>query len=250
MKVTLKHNTPLHIAAEAIRTCWASQGKSDTIKRSFITLETDSDMEFKNDHMSTETICGPKDRELIERVGNKFKHASTLEHLNYTFWIEGISRACLQENSRHRIASPSVESSRYTLLKMLKEYGDVKESIILTGNEDIDNLNIDHMNKLKALLLSKNISNDVAKYAIVEAYKVNLTWTVNARSLQNFLSLRTSKSALWEIRELAQKLYDALPEDHKYLFTQYLEENKPKVVEMSKEQYGAYMDWAMQNGYR
>jgi len=76
--VTLLHNTPLHIVVKAIRTCWQSHERSDS--------------------------CGEKDRELILKVGNKMKHASTLEHLNYTFYIEDISRALLQELARHRIA--------------------------------------------------------------------------------------------------------------------------------------------------
>ncbi|MBQ2431066.1 MAG: FAD-dependent thymidylate synthase, partial [Campylobacter sp.] len=38
------------------------------------------------------------------------------------------------------------------------------------------------------------------------------------RSLQNFLSLRTSKSALWEIRNLANLIYEALPDEHKFIF--------------------------------
>ncbi len=59
-----------------------------------------------------------KDKELINRVGNKFKHSSTLEHLNYTFYIQGISRACLQEVARHRHTSPSVKSTRYTLKEL------------------------------------------------------------------------------------------------------------------------------------
>ncbi|EOH7199259.1 FAD-dependent thymidylate synthase, partial [Campylobacter jejuni] len=45
-----------------------------------------------------------------------------------------------------------------------------------------------------------------------------LTLTINARSLQNFISLRSSKSALWEIRNLANALFEALPQEHKFIF--------------------------------
>ncbi|MCI7102706.1 MAG: FAD-dependent thymidylate synthase, partial [Campylobacter sp.] len=47
-----------------------------------------------------------------------------------------------------------------------------------------------------------------------------------ARSLQNFLSLRSSASALWEIRSLANALFAALPEEHKYLFKDSMAEQK------------------------
>ena len=55
-----------------------------------------------------------------------------------------------------------------------------------------------------------------------EAYKTSLVMTINMRSLQNFLELRTSKSALWEIRDLAKAMYNALPPDHLYLFKEYI----------------------------
>jgi thymidylate synthase (FAD) len=51
-----------------------------------------------------------------------------------------------------------------------------------------------------------------------EAYKTSLVMTINARSLQNFLELRSSKHALWEIQYLAKAMYDAIPEEHKFLY--------------------------------
>ena len=72
----------------------------------------------------------------------------------------------------------------------------------------------------------EGVANDKAKYCLPEAYKTELVWTINARSLQNFLSLRTSKSALWEIRNLANEIYNQLPESHKFLYTKLVEDNK------------------------
>ena len=40
--------------------------------------------------------------------------------------------------------------------------------------------------------------------------------------LQNFLELRTSKHALKEIQELARNMFEALPDDHKFLFEGYI----------------------------
>jgi len=78
-------------------------------------------------------------------------------------------------------------------------------------------MSIKALENLRKVLI-KGISNDKAKYCLPESYKTELTWSINARSLQNFLTLRSSKSALWEIRELAYSVYQALPKDHKYLF--------------------------------
>ncbi len=199
MKITLNHYTPLLICADAIRTCWQSFDKSDE--------------------------GGEKDKELIDRVGNKFKHASTLEHLVYNFYIEGVSRALLQELARHRMASLSVKSTRYTLKELKNEESftckDVERAskyLVLTGVEMVDEMSLKALENLR-LVLVEGISNDKAKYCLPESYKTELTWTVNARSLQNFLTLRSDKSALWEIQNLAHALYEALPEEHKYLFS-------------------------------
>jgi len=203
MKVELLHYTPLEICSHAIRTCWQSFDKGDS--------------------------GGDKDRELIDRVGNKYKHSSTLEHLVYSFYISGISRALLQELARHRMASLSVKSTRYTLkeLKSIEPFGEddfegASKYIVLTGDKRVDRVSIIALNGIQELL-KQGISNDIAKYALPESYKTELTWTINARSLQNFLHLRSSKSALWEIRELALEIYQALPDEHRYIFEDFIE---------------------------
>ena len=202
MQITLLNHTPLNICAKAIRTCWQSFDKSDN--------------------------GGEKDKELIDRVGNKFKHGSTLEHLVYSFYIKGVSRALLQELARHRMASLSVKSTRYTLKELKNEepflLHDIKRAakyLVMTDEKLVNEMSIKALENLR-ILLKQGISNDKAKYALPESYKTELTWTINARSLQNFLSLRSDKSALWEIRKLAKDIYDSLPDHHKYLYTNFI----------------------------
>jgi len=218
MKVELLQHSKLEVCAHAIRTCWQSFDKSDE--------------------------GGEKDKELINRVGNKFKHASTLEHLNYTFYISGVSRALLQELARHRIASPSVKSTRYTLKELknektftngmsmieLKEkytnvdevYSDIhmvraSHYLVFTNILGVDFSSVVALENLRLMLID-GIANDKAKFCLPESYKTELTWTINARSLQNFISLRSTKAALWEIRDLANLLFKTLPTEHQYLF--------------------------------
>ena len=198
MEVRLLNFTPLWVCSNAIRTCWQSFDKGDN--------------------------GGEKDIELIDRVGNKFKHASTLEHLSYNFYLKGISRALLQELARHRMANLSVKSTRYTLKELKNESefkkGDFENAsryIVLTGNEIVDNAGILALENLRQILQTP-ISLDIAKYCLPECNKTELSWSINARSLQNFLCLRTSKSALWEIRNLANLIYEALPDEHKFIF--------------------------------
>jgi thymidylate synthase (FAD) len=92
--------------------------------------------------------------------------------------------------------------------------------------ENWEELGVQQLNAVKHAL-NLGLSNDLVKYLLPESYKTELVWTINARSLQNFLSLRTDKSALWEIRELAIKIFEALPDDHKYLFEPFV---KPQPV--------------------
>ena len=98
MKVELLHNTPLEVADIAISKCYGKEPYKDLTKQ----------------------------QSRINRVANVSKHSSTIEHLVYSFDIDGISRAVLQELARHRIASYTVKSTRYTL----KELRDEKEFIL------------------------------------------------------------------------------------------------------------------------
>ena len=202
MEVKLLNYTPLWICSNAIRTCWQSFDKGDN--------------------------GGEIDLALIDRVGNKLKHASTLEHLFYNFYIKGISRACLQELARHRIASLSVKSTRYTLKELKNEsefkpndFNNASRYIVLTSNEFVDNASINAHENLRQNL-NQNTSLDIAKYCLPESYKTELSWSINARSLQNFLSLRSSKSALWEIRDLANLIYQNLPQEHKFIYQDFI----------------------------
>ncbi len=59
----------------------------------------------------------------------KERHESILEHINLTFSINGLSRACLQELARHRHISLSVESTRHTLKKKLENEEEIEKTI-------------------------------------------------------------------------------------------------------------------------
>ena len=93
MIVRLLHATPLEVVDIAICKCYSNKP-----------------------HDELEKI-----QARITKVANVSKHSSTIEHLNYSFDIDGISRAVLQELARHRIASYTVKSTRYTLKELKDE---------------------------------------------------------------------------------------------------------------------------------
>ena len=232
IKVTLLHHTPLYIAANGARTCWDSFDKSDTLKP----------QASKSGKVTYAPSIGPKDLELLDRVGNRFHHASILEHISMNFFIDGISRACLQELARHRMASLSVKSTRYTLKELkseepFTEYTDINDQeylptgreraekyLVMTTDERVNRYSILALDNLRDLVAT-GMSNDLSKYAIPEAYRTQLTWSINLRSLQNFLSLRTDKKALPEIQHLAHLIYKTLPADAQSLVAHCMKSN-------------------------
>jgi len=206
MEIKLLHHTPLEIADIAICKCYGN-----------------------NPHTDKE-----KAQARINRVANVSKHASTIEHLYYNFDIDGISRAVLQELCRHRVASYTVKSSRYTLQELKGvdlfisndeyNFNNINHFCVLTDSRMVNLRIAEALVNLQDVIIS-GTPNDIAKYCMPEAYKTSLTMSINARALFNFLELRSSKHALKEIQDLARAMYEVLPEDHKFLFDGIFDEN-------------------------
>lgn len=215
MSVELIYNSPVYLVARAVRLCTGTVNKMDSTKESL----------------------GPKDKKVIEerilQRGKDFDplnppHESVLEHAVYTFHMD-FSRAVLQELARHRIASPSVESTRWALKRLLKNASPDKLDAFFTHTGDAE---IDESVRSQIWQIAKwsnagkwdRKPNDIIKYALPEAFKTQVQWTVNAGSLRNWFCLRTSNRALWEIRDIAYQMVDMLPEDHKFLFSDRIHE--------------------------
>lgn len=159
--------------------------------------------------------------EIATKVIADLNHTSVSEHCVMNFKISGISRLCMQELSRHRISSTTASSSRYTLLQVLKEFGNVQTTSLdeqfVTPNkpDDIDEddwkefedeLKKSNYNSLQMqnYFKDKGFKPDVLKYLLTENFRISLVWTINLRSLLNFFKLRLDKSAHFEIRQLAK----------------------------------------------
>ena len=199
MRVELLHFTPIMIAVQAIRTCYNSCDKSDDL--------------------------GEKDIKLLQSI-IKNNHTSTIEHISYNFKISGISRALLQELSRHRISSLSVKSTRYTLRELKNVNQDDLKNYLVKISDSIDEYNKFRLATIQALINEQNLSNDELKYLLPEAFKTELMLTINARSLRNLLELRLSSKALKEFRALAKEIYKTIPEPHRVLFDDIVEKTR------------------------
>lgn len=218
--VELLSHSPIYNSIVGARTCWDSFHKDD----------------YKN-----EDNIGENNKGLLRKLIYGCKHYSVIEHTYYTFRIRGASRLMLQELTRHRIASYSVQSTRYTLKKLLKEdidkinmldkpeewhYGDevveyhslVKKYLVVPENFDGEDY-YDMFQQLKTLVRKlQKYNNDEVKYFLPESWRTEIIWTINARSLRNFLHLRYSKNAHFEIRRAAELVLNVLPKRHLILF--------------------------------
>lgn len=153
-------------------------------------------------------------------------HENTLEHINLTFSVKGLSRACLQELSRHRHISLSVESTRHTLREKLGTEADAallwdmrNKFKNLYYNDDPNQDYVWAMVETMCKLVKQipDIPNDELKYFVPECWPTNLILTSNIRELRHILKLRTNPAALKEFRVLAYSLFEAVPEEYRYL---------------------------------
>lgn len=153
-------------------------------------------------------------------------HESPIEHVNFTFAVEGISRACSHQIVRHRMASFSQQSQRYVKLNQfeyiipieINEIPKAKERFIKAMEEDqraydeiveilfekhYNNFIKDGKNEKESKSLAEKKSIEDARYVFPNACETKMVFTMNARSLFNFFKHRCCERAQWEIRELA-----------------------------------------------
>ena len=136
----------------------------------------------------------------------KSGHFSTLEHVSYTFAVDGVSRALTHQLVRHRLASFNQQSQRY-----VKFAGDVEvvKPPTVAAQEDtscIFDEAIDAVVDAYHKLLDAGVPAEDARYLLPNAAETKIVITMNIRELLHFLSLRCCNRAQWEIREMAWQM--------------------------------------------
>ena len=160
-------------------------------------------------HANTDKEYVPAD--VLKRI-IKLGHESILEHINLTFSIKDLSRACLQELARHRHISLSVESTRHTLRKYLES-----EQWVENLADKLLPIQRDLLYYVSRLAEVSDYTNDELKYYLPEFWPTNLIITLNIREFRHILKLRTAPAALKEFRILARSMFREVPEQFKYL---------------------------------
>ncbi len=156
-------------------------------------------------------------------------HESPIEHVSFTFGVEGVSRSLLAQLTRHRIASYSVKSQRYVkegqfsyvipeeiakIPEAKAEFECAMANDTASYNRLADILYARHyadmtasgMDEKKAKSAAEKKAIEDARYILPNACATSLIMTMNARSLMNFFHHRCCERAQWEIRALATEM--------------------------------------------
>ena len=156
-------------------------------------------------------------------------HESPVEHVSFTFAIEGVSRSLLAQITRHRIASYSVQSQRYVRLspfeyvippeisadsRAFSAYERAIRAAAASYEEITGILKEKHCARLlaeevpekQASSRAEKMAIEDARFVLPNACETRMVVTMNARSLYNFFRHRCCTRAQWEIREVANQM--------------------------------------------
>jgi thymidylate synthase (FAD) len=146
------------------------------------------------------------EREAFLRKITSLGHLSVLEHVSFTFGVEGISRACSHQLVRHRLASYSQQSQRY--VSQRERFTAVTPTSIADHaelNQRYQQL-LDEIHGFYAEMLDAGIPAEDARFILPNAATTKILVTMNGRELLHFFALRCCRRAQWEIQLLAKEM--------------------------------------------
>jgi len=146
------------------------------------------------------------------KVALESGHDSLLEHINFTFRIDGVSRALLAQLTRHRLVSYSVESQRYVDMHCFEYITPPSIDAVPEVKKAYDQA-MAHIREFYATARKHGIPGEDARYALPNATCTRLLMTANLREMKNILSLRCCNRAQWEIRDMAQRMLKIIQEE-------------------------------------
>lgn len=157
-----------------------------------------------------------KTRSFIEELLQR-GHFGPFEHPQITFAVEGVSRACMAQITRHRHATFDVQSMRYVNFEDAEfTYPDSTEDVVVSSDSDIgdetagERMWWDYQRSLNTYqrLVDEGVPEEDARMVLPIGTKVNLTMTINLRSLFHVIDMRHAGDAQDEIMQLAKKFMD------------------------------------------
>lgn len=135
----------------------------------------------------------------------KLGHHSVFEHVNFTFDIDGISRACSHQLVRFRLAAFTQRSQRYCSEKQT----DYVIPPSIHNDRAKATLFYQTMTQLQDVyqaLVDDGVPKEDARFILPNATTTRLIMTMNYRELMHACSLRRCSHAQWEIRQLFDEI--------------------------------------------
>jgi len=210
------------VSLTAIRTCYSANKPTEIVAKEGVKYFSKPATDGK----------GGSDADRLFRHIVNSGHTSTLEHLTFTFAIEGVSRALLAQLTRHRVGfSFSVQSQRYVRFGSDDKTGGfdyvVPEKIAEHEGEIVSYIDyeVEYFDNAKKLfeyametlqdvydmLREAGVPPEDARMVLPNAAATNLVMTANLRALLDFYSKRRKgRGAQAEIADLAEKLREAV----------------------------------------
>lgn len=194
------------VALTAIRTCYSANKPSE-----IVALEGAKYFGSK----ATDGKEGTEADRLIRHVLGS-KHLSTVEHLNFTFSIEGVSRALLAQLTRHRVGfAYSVQSQRYVKFSSDSKSGGfdyiVPKKVKSKGLTEEYERYMEEIQDMYNCLIKLGIPQEDARSVLPQSATCNLVLTVNLRAALDFYKKRMKgNGAQFEITQLAEAIKDKI----------------------------------------
>lgn len=153
---------------------------------------------------------------LIEKVIGS-GHYSTIEHIQVSFAISNVSRACTHQFVRHRHVSFSQKSQRY-----VKEKGQFDYIIppTINKNPELKEKFEKFMNEISNMYLEfteAGIPAEDARFVLPNAASSSMVASLNLRELIHIANIRLCSRAQYEIRDVVKKMCDALTAEEPWL---------------------------------
>jgi len=164
-------------------------------------------------------------------------HYGPFEHPSATFAIEGVSRSCMAQLTRHRHASFDVQSMRYVAFDEV-DPADVEDGeMVVTPpsatdpdwigrNQEGGTVDDETVEEREAVfqksvkrsvedyqeLLDLGMPPEDARFVLPIGTEVNMVMSMNARMLMHVADLRAAADSQWEIRNMTEEVLDLAKE--------------------------------------
>ena len=163
--------------------------------------------------------CDADDEKMLNLISRVVSsgHYSTIEHIQVSFAISNVSRACTHQLVRHRHMSFSQKSQRY-----VKEKGqfDYLTPNTIEKNEELNKKFDEFMSKVSEFYLElteAGIPAEDARAVLPNAASTSMVASLNLREMIHLANLRLCTRAQTEIRILVKRMCDELVKEEPWL---------------------------------